>query len=171
MIHLSADTAASGTQTYVGLGANLGDRGIALRQAVLDMAQLPQTRLLAVSSLYSSTPVDAHGPDYLNAVAALETQLTPWIFLSHLQSLELAAGRLRPYPNAPRTLDLDILLWGDTGLSTPALTVPHPRMWQRAFVLHPLAQLAPQRVNAAMLAAVANQPVTIIDDPDWAKVR
>lgn len=151
----------SGTQVYIGLGANLGDRGVTLRQAVADMAQLPHTRLLAVSSLYSSAPVDANGPDYLNAVAALETWLTPQILLTHLQSLELAAGRLRPYPNAPRTLDLDILLWGDMCLNTPTLTVPHPRMWQRAFVLYPLAQLAPQRVSAAMLAAVADQPITI----------
>ena len=156
-------------RVYVGLGANLGDRGEALLQALHAMAVLPQTQLLAVSSLYSSAPVDATGPDYLNAVAAVQTQQSPQDFLQALQAIELAAGRERPYRNAPRTLDLDILLWGDAQLDTPALTVPHPRMHERAFVLLPLVQLDASLVTAEQLAAVADQRVAVAQAPDWAK--
>ena len=156
-------------RVYVGLGANLGDRGEALLQALHAMAVLPQTQLLAVSSLYSSAPVDATGPDYLNAVAAVQTQQSPQDFLQALQAIELAAGRERPYRNAPRTLDLDILLWGDAQLDAPALTVPHPRMHERAFVLLPLAQLDASLVTAEQLAAVADQRIAVAQAPDWAK--
>ena len=156
-------------RVYVGLGANLGDRGEALLQALHAMAVLPQTQLLAVSSLYSSAPVDATGPDYLNAVAAVQTQQSPQDFLQALQAIELAAGRERPYRNAPRTLDLDILLWGDAQLDAPALTVPHPRMYERAFVLLPLAQLDASLVTAEQLAAVADQRIAVAQAPDWAK--
>lgn len=158
----------TGVRVYVGLGANLGDRGEALLQALRAMAALPQTQLLAVSSLYSSAPVDATGPDYLNAVAALQTQQSPEAFLQALQTVELAAGRERPYRNAPRTLDLDILLWGNAQLDTPALTVPHPRMYERAFVLLPLAQLDASLVRADQLAAVAEQRIAVAQDADWA---
>jgi 2-amino-4-hydroxy-6-hydroxymethyldihydropteridine diphosphokinase len=158
----------TGVRVYVGLGANLGDRGEALLQALRAMAALPQTQLLAVSSLYSSAPVDATGPDYLNAVAALQTQQSPEAFLQALQTVELAAGRERPYRNAPRTLDLDILLWGNAQLDTPALTVPHPRMYERAFVLLPLAQLDASLVRADQLAAVADQRIAVAQDADWA---
>ncbi|MFZ7309681.1 2-amino-4-hydroxy-6-hydroxymethyldihydropteridine diphosphokinase [Comamonas jiangduensis] len=158
----------TGVRVYVGLGANLGDRGEALLQALRAMAALPQTQLLAVSSLYSSAPVDATGPDYLNAVAALQTQQSPEAFLQALQTLELAAGRERPYRNAPRTLDLDILLWGNAQLDTPALTVPHPRMYERAFVLLPLAQLDASLVRADQLAVVAEQRIAVAQDADWA---
>ena len=158
----------TGLRVYVGLGANLGDRGEALLQALHAMAALPQTQLLAVSSLYSSAPVDATGPDYLNAVAALQTQQSPEAFLQALQTLELAAGRERPYRNAPRTLDLDILLWGNAQLDTPALTVPHPRMYERAFVLLPLVQLDASLVRADQLAAVADQRIAVAQDADWA---
>ncbi|WP_312567573.1 2-amino-4-hydroxy-6-hydroxymethyldihydropteridine diphosphokinase [Comamonas sp.] len=156
-------------RVYVGLGANLGDRGEALLQALHAMAVLPQTQLLAVSSLYSSAPVDATGPDYLNAVAAVQTQQSPQDFLHALQTIELAAGRERPYRNAPRTLDLDILLWGDAQLDTPELAVPHPRMYERAFVLQPLAQLDASLVTAEQLAAVADQRIAVAQAPDWAK--
>ncbi|MEZ2740349.1 2-amino-4-hydroxy-6-hydroxymethyldihydropteridine diphosphokinase [Comamonas jiangduensis] len=158
----------TGARVYVGLGANLGDRGEALLQALRAMAALPQTQLLAVSSLYSSAPVDATGPDYLNAVAALQTQQSPEAFLQALQTVELAAGRERPYRNAPRTLDLDILLWDNAQLDTPALTVPHPRMYERAFVLLPLAQLDASLVRADQLAAVADQRIAVAQDADWA---
>ncbi|QXW17529.1 2-amino-4-hydroxy-6-hydroxymethyldihydropteridine diphosphokinase [Comamonas aquatica] len=158
----------TGVRVYVGLGANLGDRGEALLQALRAMAALPQTQLLAVSSLYSSAPVDATGPDYLNAVAALQTQQSPEAFLQALQTVELAAGRERPYRNAPRTLDLDILLWGNAQLDTPALTVPHLRMYERAFVLLPLAQLDASLVRADQLAAVADQRIAVAQDADWA---
>ena len=155
-------------RVYIGLGANLGDRGEALLQALHRMAALPQTRLCAVSSLYSSAPVEATGPDYLNAVAALETDLAPEALLQALQALELAAGRERPYRNAPRTLDLDVLLWGPRQLATPALTVPHPRMYERAFVLLPLHELDAHLVTAAQLAAVAGQRIAVAQDARWA---
>lgn len=147
------------TRAFIGLGANLGDRGQALAQAVQAMAQLPGTQVVAVSSLYVSAPVDSSGPDYLNAVAALQTTLAPLDVLHALQAIELAAGRERPYRNAPRTLDLDVLLYGDQQLDTAELTVPHPRLGERAFVLLPLAELAPQKVSAAQLAAVADQRI------------
>ena len=153
---------------YVGLGANLGDRGEALLQALQRMAALPQTALRAVSSLYSSAPVDATGPDYLNAVALLATEQAPHDFLQALQALELQAGRERPYRNAPRTLDLDVLLWGDQQLDSPTLTVPHPRMYERAFVLLPLAELDAQRVTAAQLDAVRAQRIAVAQGPQWA---
>lgn len=156
-------------RVYVGLGANLGDRGEALLQALSGMAALPQTQLLAVSSLYSSAPVDAEGPDYLNAVAALETEQAPEAFLQALQALELAAGRERPFRNAPRTLDLDIVLWGDQHLDSATLTVPHPRMWERAFVLRPLHELNADLVSAAQLAAVAQQRIAVAQPAQWAQ--
>lgn len=146
-------------RAWIGLGANLGDRGQVLAQAVHAMATLPGTRVCQVSSLYVSAPVDAGGPDFLNAVAELETTLAPRALLHGLQSIELAAGRERPYRNAPRTLDLDVLLYGDQQLDSPELTVPHPRMYERAFVLQPLAELHAQRVSAAALAAVAGQRI------------
>ena len=152
---------------FIGLGANLGDRGAALRQAVMALGQLPGTQLLAVSSLYRSAPVDASGPDYLNAVAAIATTLAPRALLAQLQALEHAAGRLRPYRNAPRTLDLDVLLYGAVQQDDPTLTLPHPRMTERAFVLHPLHELAPERVGAAQLAAVADQAIALLQGPHW----
>lgn len=156
-------------RVYVGLGANLGDCGEALLQALTGMAALPHTQLLAVSSLYSSAPVDATGPDYLNAVAALETAQAPEAFLQALQALELAAGRERPYRNAPRTLDLDILLWSDAHLASATLTVPHPRMAERAFVLRPLHELDARLVSAAELAAVADQRIAVAQPAQWAQ--
>lgn len=152
---------------FIGLGANLGDRGAALRQAAVALGQLPGTQLLAVSSLYRSAPVDATGPDYLNAVAAIATTLAPLALLAQLQALEHAAGRLRPYRNAPRTLDLDVLLYGAVQQDDPTLTLPHPRMTERAFVLRPLHELAPARVNAAQLAAVADQAIALLQGPHW----
>lgn len=143
----------------VGLGANLGDRGQALAQAVQAMAQLPDTQVKGLSSLYVSAPVDAGGPDYLNAVALLHTTLPPLALLHALQAIEQSAGRERPYRNAPRTLDLDVLRYGDLQMDTPELTLPHPRWAERAFVLQPLAELAPALVSSAQLAAVADQRI------------
>lgn len=113
---------------FVGLGANLGDARATLMLALERLAALPQTRLVRHSSLYRTAPIDSHGPDYLNAVAELATDLSPQDLLQALQALELAAGRERPYRNAPRTLDLDLLLYDDRVLDTPTLTLPHPRM-------------------------------------------
>jgi 2-amino-4-hydroxy-6-hydroxymethyldihydropteridine diphosphokinase len=142
---------------YVALGANLGDAQATLRQALADLATLPGTRLCQASSLYRSAPWEASGPDFINAVAEIETVQTPHDLLAALQRLEQGAGRERPYPNAPRTLDLDLLLYGAETVASPTLSVPHPRMWERAFVLRPLADIAPHRVPAERLQAVAGQ--------------
>jgi 2-amino-4-hydroxy-6-hydroxymethyldihydropteridine diphosphokinase len=128
---------------YIGLGANLGDTHATLVRALAQLAGLPQTRLLAQSAFFSSAPIDSSGDDYLNAVAALETDLAPLQLLDQLQVIEQAHGRERPYHNAPRTLDLDLLLYGQAEIASERLTVPHPRMHQRAFILLPLLQIAP----------------------------
>ena len=128
------------SRAYIGLGANLGaDLGATLTQAALHLAALPQTQVVALSSLWRSAPVDAEGPDFVNAVAALDTELAPMALLDALQAIELAHGRERPYRHAPRTLDLDLLLYGDVVLDTARLTLPHPRLGERAFVLRPLS--------------------------------
>lgn len=145
---------------FVALGANLGDAVAALRQAMDDLGDLPDTQLVARSALYRSAPVDAQGPDYINAVAQLCTRLPAPLLLQALHAQEHAAGRTRAYHHAPRTLDLDLLLYGDGRIDSPALTLPHPRMYQRAFVLLPLAEIAPQHVSPAQLQAIASQPIT-----------
>lgn len=133
----------------VGLGGNLGDVLANMAAAVAAMHTWPGTRVLSVSSVFETRPVGAEGPNYLNAVAVLETALAPHELLRALLALELAHGRLRPFHNAPRTLDLDLLCHGDAQLSTPTLTLPHPRMHERAFVLCPL--------NEALAALVAHE--------------
>lgn len=156
------------TDAWIGLGANLGDARATLRLAVQRLAELPQTRLQQVSGLYRSAPVDAGGPDYLNAVAWVQTRLSALALLQALQALEAQAGRERPYRNAPRTLDLDVLLYGSERIDLPELTVPHPRMQQRAFVLLPLAELAPQRVSREQRQAVAHQAIDLLEAaPQW----
>ena len=130
-------------RAYVGLGANLGDARGAIEDALAQLANLPRTTLVARSAFYRSAPVDARGPDYLNAAAALDTALTAPALLDRLHQIEATHGRLRPFLNAPRTLDLDLLLWGEALSDTPMLRLPHPRMHLRAFVLEPLAELAP----------------------------
>ncbi len=129
---------------YVGLGANLGDPAQAVRGALQAMRSLPQTTMVAVSSLYRSAPVDAGGDDFVNAVARLDTALDARALLQALQAIELSFGRERPFRNAPRTLDLDLLLHGESVIDEPGLEVPHPRMSTRAFVLLPLVELAPE---------------------------
>ena len=156
------------TDAWIGLGANLSDARATLRLAVQRLAELPQTRLQQVSGLYGSAPVDAGGPDYLNAVALLQTRLPALALLQALQALEAQAGRERPYRNAPRTLDLDVLLYGSQRIDLPQLTVPHPRMYQRAFVLLPLAELAPQQVSPGQRQAVAHQTIDLLETaPQW----
>lgn len=144
---------------YVGLGANLGDAAAAVRRALVDLDCLPRSRVAARSSLYRSAPVAAIGPDFVNAVAAIETRLSAPDLLAALQALEQQAGRERPFPNAPRTLDLDLLLYGSGQIDGPRLTVPHPRMHSRAFVLVPLAEIAPTLVTAQQLAAITSQVI------------
>jgi 2-amino-4-hydroxy-6-hydroxymethyldihydropteridine diphosphokinase len=119
---------------------------------------------VARSSLYRSAPVDAAGPDFFNAVVALETALSPEALLERMQGIEHGAGRERPYRNAPRTLDLDLLHHGDARLQTPTLTLPHPRIAERAFVLLPLAEIAPGRVTQAQRDAVAGQRIERVPD-------
>lgn len=128
---------------YVGIGANLGDARAQVESAILRLSKLPDTKVCAQSSLFKSAPIEAEGDDFINAVVQIETTLTAQDLLAQLQSLEQAAGRERPYVNAPRTLDLDLLLYGQQRISTTELTVPHPRMTQRAFVLIPLLQIDP----------------------------
>jgi len=144
----------------VGVGGNLGDARTTVESALQALSgAVVATRLLKASSLYRTAPQQSSGPDYVNAVALVETLLSPLALLQALQSLEQAAGRERPYRNAPRTLDLDLLAYGDLRLDTPTLILPHPRMHQRAFVLQPLAEICPERVSSAELAAVADQAV------------
>jgi len=149
---------------YIALGANLGDVQSNLRSAIDAISQLPETRLVRSSSLYRSAPLAASGPDYLNAVIAVKSRLDVHQLLLKLQQIENQQGRLRPFKNAPRTLDLDILLQGDTCVQTDTLQVPHPRMWERAFVLLPLAEIAPERVTTEQLAAVQNQSIVRLDE-------
>lgn len=144
---------------FIALGANLGDPAAALRQAMDDLAQLDGICLRQRSSLYLSAPVDSSGPDYVNAVVEIQTSLSAPALLAALQRLESLAGRERPYRNAPRRLDLDVLTYGDVRIDTEALTLPHPRMTERAFVLIPLAEIAPERVSPAQLRGVESQSV------------
>jgi 2-amino-4-hydroxy-6-hydroxymethyldihydropteridine diphosphokinase len=129
---------------FVGLGANLGDAAGTVRAAYERLARLPGCGQAALSPLYRSAPVDADGPDFVNAVARLETAGTPEALLEQLQALEADFGRQRPFHHAPRTLDLDLLLHGDAVRHSPALTLPHPRLHLRAFVLAPLLDLSPE---------------------------
>ncbi|WP_018715187.1 2-amino-4-hydroxy-6-hydroxymethyldihydropteridine diphosphokinase [Brachymonas chironomi] len=144
---------------WVALGGNLGDARQSVQQALQALDALPQTRLEAASSLYRTAPVDASGPDFINAVARLRTSLAPLALLQALQGLEQQAGRERPYRNAPRTLDLDVLLYSGVRQQTPELELPHPRMLQRAFVLVPLAEIDAELVPPEMLQAVADQAI------------
>jgi 2-amino-4-hydroxy-6-hydroxymethyldihydropteridine diphosphokinase len=131
---------------FVALGANLGDPAAQVEQAMLELARLPDTRLVARSSLYLSKPVGyAEQPDFVNAVAQLSTRLAPRDLLEALLEIEARHGRRRDFKNAPRTLDLDLLLYDDLALHEHDLTLPHPRMCERAFVLQPLAEIAPTR--------------------------
>ena len=147
------------TRAFIALGANLGDARAVVLQAMEGLDGLAGSRVTARSSLYRSAPVDATGPDFINAVVALDTMLAPEALLAELQRMERAAGRERPYRNAPRTLDLDLLSHGEAALRTDHLTLPHPRMHERAFVLQPLAEIAPALVTAAQLDAVAGQTI------------
>ena len=128
---------------FIGLGANLGDARATVEAALRRLETLPGTRVTARSSLFQSAPVDAGGDDYVNAVARISTTLGASELLAGLMDIEQEHGRERHARNAPRTLDLDLLLYGQQKIATTALTVPHPRMTQRAFVLIPLLQIAP----------------------------
>ncbi len=145
--------------TFIGLGSNLDEPRSQLQQAFADLGRLPDTRLLAQSSLYRSAPVGyADQPDFVNAVAKISTTLTPQALLQALLDIEHQHGRERTFRNAPRTLDLDVLLYDDLRLHESGLTIPHPQMHLRAFVLQPLLEIAPDCViPAAGSAAQALQ--------------
>jgi 2-amino-4-hydroxy-6-hydroxymethyldihydropteridine diphosphokinase len=152
--------AAARVRAYVGIGANLGDAADTVRAAAERLRPLGLRRL---SSLYRSAPVDASGPDFVNAVAELDSPLPPLALLRELQVIEQDFGRERPYRNAPRTLDLDLLLYGEESLASEPLTLPHPRLHERAFVVDPLLELVPGLVVPGLgllaehRAAVAGQ--------------
>ena len=131
---------------YIGLGANLGDARVAVVSAIGALADMPQTPLQAQSRLYTSAPMgeNATGDHYVNAVVQLSTALSAHALLNELQSIEREFGRERSVRNAPRTLDLDILLYGDACIEDEVLSIPHPRMHERAFVLRPLFDIAPE---------------------------
>lgn len=143
------------TIAYVALGANLGEPERALKTALRDLSEPPEVSEVRVSSFYRTAPVESSGPDYVNAVACLETTLAPMDLLRCLQTIENRLGRVRPagVVNAPRTMDLDLLLYGDESVKMPELIVPHPRMHLRAFVLVPLLEIAPDVVIPGLGAA------------------
>ena len=151
---------------YVALGANIGDPTATVLAAFAALANLTDSRVVHTSSLYRTAPVGlTNQPDFINAVAMLETGLAPEELLDALLDLEARFGRVRRDRNGPRTLDLDLLLYDDIELDLPRLTLPHPRLHLRAFVLHPLAEIAPHLAIpgrgsvAAWLPAVANQGI------------
>lgn len=131
-------------RAFVGLGSNLDEPRRQVEQALGELDAIPRTRVVGASALYRSAPVGyADQPEYINAVAQLDTELAPGALLQELQSIEARHGRTRSFANAPRTLDLDLLTYGDREERTPTLTLPHPRMHERAFVLKPLLELDP----------------------------
>lgn len=134
-------------RAFVALGSNLNSPASQVKRAFLAIGNLPETKLIKRSSLYQSPPVGyANQPDFINAVAEISTQLPPDDLLDALLNIEHAAGRERPFANAPRVLDCDLLLYGDLVTHTEKLTLPHPRMHERGFVLLPLAEIAPDLV-------------------------
>ena len=153
----------------IGLGANLGDAHQTLLDAVAELQSSSGVVNLLCSRFYASDPVDAQGPVFVNAVASIETTLAPICLLDLLQSIEQLHGRARPYRNAPRTLDLDLLWYDGIEITTPRLILPHPRMHLRAFVLEPLKELAPdlllqQGTIDALLNACSDQKIWLLQD-------
>lgn len=158
-------------RAFIGLGANLGDPRAQIHAALLALGGIPATRLSAQSSLYRSAPIGyVSQPDFLNAVAQIETDLAPRALLHALLEIEQSIGRDRSFANAPRTIDLDLLLYGDIVIGEPGLHVPHPRMHTRAFVLMPLVEVAPdidipgQGVIEPLLAACRGQAIQKLEN-------
>ncbi len=155
---------ASPVMAYIALGANLGDAVQTVRDAIQAINALPETEVTQQSSLYKTAALESlpgapKSPDYINAVIEISCHQPSNLLLEQLQKIEQQAGRSRPYLNAPRTLDLDMLLYGDAHIQTETLIIPHPRMWQRAFVLVPLAEIAPGLVSAQRLEGVEGQGI------------
>lgn len=151
---------------FIGLGSNLGDPEAKVRQGIAALAELPQTQLAAASSLYRSAALGhVDQPDFVNAVARISTGLAPQALLAALLAIEKRFGRERSFRNAPRTLDLDLLLYDERNIDEPGLVVPHPRMHERSFVLTPLLEIAPACLipgkgsAASRLERCANQAV------------
>ena len=154
------------TPAYIGVGSNLEDPRAQVASALDELAALPRSRLVARSSLYRSAPLGYEAqPEFINAVARVDTELAPLELLAGLQTIEAEHGRRRSFANAPRSLDLDLLLFGEERISQPQLTVPHPRMHERAFVLLPLIEIAPgvrvpgRGSAVALAAALAPQEI------------
>ena len=164
-------------RAYIGLGANQGDLVATLEAAIETLRPLEQSRFVAVSPWYRSAPVDAPGPDFLNAVVALDTGLEPYALLLHLLEIEVMLGRKRHGPdakkNAPRNVDLDLLMVGSLIVRSTPLTLPHPRMRERAFVLRPLLDLAPdilvpgQGLASELLARINDQRIEPYNGAAW----
>lgn len=144
---------------YIALGANLGQPQLTLTRAMSALIALPGTQVVKQSSVYRSAPIESSGPDYLNAVVEIFTTVNAPDMLLLLQKIEQSEGRERSWRNAPRTLDLDLLLYGTATIDSPTLTVPHPRMMQRAFVLLPLAEIAPAWSAATQSLAITSQRI------------
>ncbi|MGK5025636.1 2-amino-4-hydroxy-6-hydroxymethyldihydropteridine diphosphokinase [Janthinobacterium sp. RB2R34] len=151
---------------YIGIGANLGDARANVQDAIARLACLPGATLLDASPSYRTAPIDSSGDDYINAVARISTSLPAEELLLALHAIEAQHGRERPYRNAPRTLDLDLLLYGEEQIASATLNVPHPRLTERAFVLVPLLALAPaisvpgKGAASDFLAGVADQAIS-----------
>lgn len=166
----SVDTPVNASvSAFVGIGANLGDARANVADAIVRLRGLPGCTLEQVSSLYRTAPIDSSGADYINAVARIGTTLDAEALLQALHGIEQAHGRERPYRNAPRTLDLDLLLYGQRQIASATLQVPHPRLHQRAFVLVPLLELAPDLVIPGLgpardyAAGVADQGISLLN--------
>nr|VFJ61889.1 MAG: 2-amino-4-hydroxy-6-hydroxymethyldihydropteridinediphosphokinase [Candidatus Kentron sp. FW]VFJ66447.1 MAG: 2-amino-4-hydroxy-6-hydroxymethyldihydropteridinediphosphokinase [Candidatus Kentron sp. FW] len=172
MTYLQSRAGNKQNKAYIGVGANLGDPITTARSALAALASLPGTTLLSRSMLYLSPPLGpVRQPDFINAVAAIRTPLAPLALLSRLQSIEHRYGRVRNGVRwGPRTLDLDLLLYGDLRINEDTLTVPHPGLCQRAFVLYPLYEIAPDLEIPGhgplvrLLEAVAGQHIRVADD-------
>jgi len=144
------------TRAYVALGANLGDRAGALARAIESLRATPGVRVVAQSSVWETPPLGPPQPDYLNAAVALDTELDALALLRRLHEIEAAAGRTRgPERNQARPLDLDLLLFGGLVIDAPDITLPHPRMHERAFVLGPLAEIAPNELHPVLHEPIA----------------